>query len=729
VRDGNTLRQYINGVQDGTANVTGVTANDSSNQLSIGRLGELTSNNYFGYVSNFRFVNGTAVYTGAFTPPTAPLTAVANTSLLTLQYPLGENNHRFVDESANRFLITRNGNATQGTFTPFSPTGWSNFFLTSDNYFGVSGNSAFSFNADFTVECFVFQTARSDNGVVTEISSYLDGVMIRLGTIGGIYDTVYVNGTNVASISTHVALNTWVHIAVVRSGTAVTVYVNGTSRGTATISGTVNTTSGAIRIAAPLHTTPGTQPFQGYISNFRIVKGTAVYTSGFTPPTAPLTAITNTSFLTCQSNRFVDNGTNTFAITVTGTPSVQAFSPFAPTAAYSAATVGGSGYFDGTGDYLSVPANAQFLPGVNTDFTFEVWVYLTAAPGAQGMQIVGTGEYGTNADWVLTITSSRLPDFYFAVLPGGFAITSNTAISVNSWNHIAVTRLGTGSNNLKLFLNGAVVAQASRNDTMDYTGNNLSIGADENGDEAVFTGYISGLRLINGTGNVSISVPTAPPTAITNTSLLLNFTNAGITDATGKNVFEGVADARVSLVQSKFGGSSMFFDGTGDYLIAPYSQISDFGTGDFTIEFWMNASAAGTYVAVVGTQSIGGSATAGMWRVSNRLNSANGLYFNYTTGSGFVDVTFSITNYNDGTWRHIAVSRASGSLRAFVDGTQVGGIFPTNQSFTSGQRLNVGWNAQDGQFYTGYIDDLRITRGFARYTANFTPPTETFRLR
>ncbi len=142
-------------------------------------------------------------------------------------------------------------------------------------------------------------------------------------------------------------------------------------------------------------------------------------------------------------------------------------------------------YFDGTGDYLSVPASSQFLPGVNTDFTFEAWVYLTAAPSAQGATVVGTGEYGTTSDWSIAIDSSRFPFFYFAVPPGGFAITSSTAINVNSWNHIAVTRSGTGSNNLKMFLNGVNVAQASRNDTMDYTGNNLSIGADENGDKFI----------------------------------------------------------------------------------------------------------------------------------------------------------------------------------------------------------------------------------------------------
>ncbi len=165
----------------------------------------------------------------------------------------------------------------------------------------------------------------------------------------------------------------------------------------------------------------------------------------------------------------------------------------------------------------------------------------------------------------------------------------------------------------------------------------------------------------------------------------------------------------------------------GDYLIAPYNTFGDFGTGDFTVEFWMRASPAGTYVTVVGTQTIAGNSTAGIWRASNRFNSNNGIYFNYTTGSTFVDITFTTTNYNDNAWHHVAFTRASGTLRAFVDGTQVGSNQTVTQSLSSGQRLAVGWNAQDSAFYTGYIDDLRITRGYARYTSNFTAPTAAFR--
>ena len=170
-------------------------------------------------------------------------------------------------------------------------------------------------------------------------------------------------------------------------------------------------------------------------------------------------------------------------------------------------------------------------------------------------------------------------------------------------------------------------------------------------------------------------------------------------------------------------GLSYYLDGS-SYLASPLTQNYDFGTGDFTIEFWMNSVASGTYVAVVGTQSIAGNTTAGMWRVSTRLNSVNGIYFNYSTGSAFTDVTFTTTSYNDNSWHYVAIVRASNVLKAYVDGTQVGSNTSITQSLSSGQKLYVGFQAQDSVYYQGYVSDLRITKGVARYTSTaFIPPS------
>ena len=707
VREGlstNQTKIYINGVQDGQGTVG--TDFSQTEPMYVGA-NRTAGDAFNGYIDDLR-ISRYARYTGSLIPvPNEPFPLngepypTATTLLIPGTGTNGAQNNTFLDSSTNNFTITRNGNTTQGTFTPFSrdPGYWSNFFDGTGDYLATSSTSAvFDMSTgDFTMEAWIY--IPTVPAAYTVIMSGASTAGVSGGFVFGLDNTgkPYIGNGVVLGISgaTAVQANTWVHVAAVKSGANVQFYTNGTANGSAQAF-SPNAAGFAYVGANPA----GNERITGYISNARIVKGTAVYTSAFTPPTAPLTNITNTSLLTCQSNRFVDNSTNNFTITRNGDVRVTTFQPFTNPVTYSAAVNGGSGYFDGSGDYLSVPASAQFLPGANTDFTFEAWVYLTATPGAQGAQIVGTGEYGLNSDWSISVNSSRLPIFYINVPPGGLSVTSSTAINLFSWNHIAVTRSGTSTNNLKMFLNGVNVGQTSTNITLDYTGNNLTLGADENGDEAVLTGYISGLRLINGTGYTSITTPTAPPTAITNTVLLTNFTNGSIYDASMTSDIETAGNAQISTAVSKFQGSSMYFDGTGDGLKIASTPDLSFGTGNFTIQFWVNITsfAANRTLFDIGNATV----------MQIYVTTTGSLRF-YAASA---DRITSSANLELGTWYYIAVTRSSGITRMFVNGTQTGVAYTDSNNYAAGG-VGIGARFDVTLGLLGYMSNVRVLKGTA----------------
>ena len=227
------------------------------------------------------------------------------------------------------------------------------------------------------------------------------------------------------------------------------------------------------------------------------------------------------------------------------------------------------------------------------------------------------------------------------------------------------------------------------------------------------------LRIVKGTAvyTAAFTPPTAPLTAITNTSLLLNFTNAGIFDSASGNALETVGNAQVSTVQSKWGTTSMAFDGTGDWLLNIDKPALRLGTAAFTIEMWVYRSASGTY----GLVSKGTSTTG--WSVS--LNASNQVVFSFAASSFNSTGTVAAT-----TWTHIAVVRegtGTNQTKIYINGTNDGtGTVATD--FNQTNAMYVGADRVAGGAFNGYIDDLRITNGYARYTSNFTAPTAAFPL-
>jgi hypothetical protein len=621
----------------------------------------------------------------------------------------GAQNNTFLDGSTNNFTITRNGNVTQGTFSPYGDN-WSNQFDGTDDYLSIADNvNLRAGSGAFTIEAWIYRNATGAAHTIFAKGGASTGIVLQVASTDVLRFTH--TTTNIDSTGT-IALGTWTHVAVVREGTGTNetkLYINGSQDGQGTVS-TDFTQTEEVRIGTDRS---AAADFNGYISNLRFVKGTAVYTAAFTVPTAPLIAISNTQLLTCKTNRFRDDSSNGFTVTTNNNVSVQRFSPFSPTAAYAAGTIGGSGYFDGSGDYLGVPSGA-FSYASGTAYTFEVWVYLTSYP-TQYPQIFGPAVTAGSNTPSMYIENNGAVGFGQANV-GVFYTAAAGTIGLNRWNHIAVGK--NSSNSGRMWVNGVSVATAT--DTANYAVGATIVGQNPAGTQR-FAGYICDLRSVTGSdvygsANTTITVPTAPLSSVTNTQLRLAFQNAAILDNAMMAVPETVGNAQIDTTIKKFGTGSLEFDGTGDWLLVPDSIDQRLGTGNFTIECWLYLSATGAARGIVGK----GTSTTG-WLLST--NSSNAVVFTYGTSTITSTGTLSGT-----TWYHIAVVRegtGTNQTKIYIGGTN-DGTGTVSTDFTQTNAAYVGANRTGGDALNGYIDDLRITKGVARYTANFTPPTAAF---
>jgi hypothetical protein len=181
-------------------------------------------------------------------------------------------------------------------------------------------------------------------------------------------------------------------------------------------------------------------------------------------------------------------------------------------------------------------------------------------------------------------------------------------------------------------------------------------------------------------------------------------------------------NTQISTAQSKFGGSSISFDGNGDYLLLNGESAFAFGIGDFTIEMWAyRTDAANNFPTLFDTRASGEATT------SRLAIYYSGFTANLSIVCGSVGIV--ATGMQLATWYHIALSRASGSLRLFVDGIQQGtAVTDTSNQGVGANRPAIGTNLNltNDLSMKGYIDDLRITKGVARYTSNFSVPPAQF---
>jgi hypothetical protein len=662
-------------------------------------------------ISN-KFTIQTAGYVVPYVPPPAPpptQSAITephfkyNSVLVNGNGTNNGTNNTFLDSSPNNFTVTRYGTPIQGAVNPFGDV-WGGYFGGTD-YLTLTGTALGTGN--FTVEMFVNLSSAPNSQNAIFSAGVSDGGASCILYVGSDRKLYFYNSTGIASSTDTIPLNTWTHIALVRSGSNVSQYINGALDGTGTTSNNIaSTTMQVMRGFGGITNSP-----VGYVSNFRIVVGTSVYTSGFTPSTSPLTSISGTSLLTLQNNRFKDNSTNNFSITPGGAPKVVPMGPFGPSSQYNPTIRGGSVYFGGAGNYLQIPSGGS-ISGTG-DFTVEYW--LNPTPFGSGYQIpfandTSTGvSSGINSNGTVTFGRSLV------AVDG----TTSNAMQFNAWNHFALVRK---NGNVQMYVNG--VSGYSASNSTNYNSGVIRVGCDGAGTSFPYLGLMSNLRVTKNTavyvGN--FTPPTAPLSTLVSSSALLRFDNAQVTDYTTNNNWVTLNNTKVTSSVKKFNSGSIYFDGSRDTIYPVDTSVCAFGTGDFTLEYWLYVN----------------SLSNGPITLDFRPNGTNGNYpLQGPTAAGAIGwyinsadrITLVPGMVSTGSWHHIATCRSGTSTRVFVNGNQVGSTWTTDTTNYLGGSGRFGYHAFDGAYdLNGYMDDIRITKGVARYTASFTPPTASLPL-
>lgn len=205
------------------------------------------------------------------------------------------------------------------------------------------------------------------------------------------------------------------------------------------------------------------------------------------------------------------------------------------------------------------------------------------------------------------------------------------------------------------------------------------------------------------------------------TKLLLHFDGANNATATtdssaSAHTVSFAGNAKISTDQSVFGGSSLYCDGTGDYVSIGASADWRPGTGDFTIDLWVRVQA---HVRNAFTILDMGNFNSGV-----NIFATTSAVVVYILGSAVMSRT---TTNSPSVWAHWALTRSGSNLRLFKDGVQLGATVTNSSNIVPTGTLRIGADQLDGNVQLqGWVDEVRVSKGVARWTADFTPPSQPY---
>ena len=650
---GNTCL-FINGVQSGS---TYADSNSYAIASTIGvGVGTFASSGYYtGYLTNLRF-SKQGLYTTTFVVPGRPLLATPTTTLLLATAP----QLPFNDSSSLNTTVT-NGGTAYNALSPFQPgsvaiNSGSLTFNGSLQYLYTPTNAAWQFGSgNFTVECWAYIRAFGTQGVALGGPWGASGgtnrswlfAITNPSSLAFNYST---NGTNTffsGSLTTRIPLNTWNHYAAVRNGNILTVYLNGIAinnninndvTGVTINPGTTNLNIGYNSENAA---SPGVYDLNGYICDFRIVKGTAVYTTNFKPPTQPLTTIANTVLLlntVTGANAFVDSSTNNFSLTNNNGVTANVYNPY-----------NGSNY--------QTVSNLT-IASVNTSLGSNASIYTSG-------------------------------------------IQANSAAPCYAWTNSVM--IGTPY--------GLATAQAGRSTQMFA----FPRTADGNVGVAATTTYAPS----------TVRGPMPPMQANANIAI------TGDSNYLHLGSFQSTTTQSLPVANT----GSLFYGNTLNQpnwlTVTPGTAFNaNIANMPLTVEAWVFLTQPGGCI-VSGVYPGSGAIpiclslnTSGSV-ITNPDTSGYYPHFSYYNGSSWSGIA-SNTAIVANTWTHVAGVFTGSTARIYINGTVTGSGGPTTWGTTASQGLYIGrrWDtAGTYNYMSGYIDQVRIVRGTAVYTNNFTTPT------
>jgi len=642
----------------------------------------------------------------------------------------GQTNDTYLDTSTNSFTVSVGGSPGQGTFSPFALSGWSGKFPGGQasgirDWLTFPADTAFAFGTDdFTIECFIRLVSYSAQNTIIGDYNTTTGLNFLWYVTSSTINFSHSGGT--VSKSYSFSFDTWYHVAVSRQSSTLRFFVNGTQVSTSdTVTTNIANTNSVLVGANNDDPSFPKWPMDGYISNLRITKGFALYTTTFTIPSRKLTVDTYTSFLILVDGTMRDLGpsqlsSSTYRTGVTGTMAnynaiMTPFSSFDPNFKYSAPKVGGSSYHSGS-DSLTVQASSAWDFG-SSNFTIECWVYrLDDSTGGLIQH-----NYSGSANYQLMITGSNTVTFTYN--SGATLSSPSGTVRILRWCHVAVVRNGSS---LAIYINGVSVASTTAaNIVAGGSPSTLVIGSG-------LVGYISSVRVDTAaTYESNFPLAETPPTANGNTQLLLNFTNSGISDNAGRiNMVKASGTPVLSTTQSVFGGTSIYFNGSSYYTISDpvMHSFRPSYTESWTVEFWY-------YPLDTRAQGLFTFAGSPPTNIGFAIQLASGGRAGISQGSG-ISFGNSIAGVNcvpANTWTYIAMTKSGNDLSLYTNGTLRATAVQalsvdTNYNMWIGYGLGGGGGALNftpNPAY-GYMDEFRYTKGLNRYPFGSGTPSGAF---